>query len=335
MDTRLLDMLHDAADHRHFPVADRIDIHLDGILQEFVDQHRMFLDGPADCLHEIPDALIGVDNAHIPAAEDIGGPDNHRIADPLGGGQRLFQGVGRVVFRLTEVQLLQELLETLAVFRPVDGVGRGADDLDPGLLQRYGQVERGLAAELDDDPVRFFQVDDVQDILPGQRLEVEFVRGVVVGGDRLRVRVDHDRFDADLSQRKGRMHTAVIELDSLADPVRAAAQNHDLFPVADLGLVFHLVGGIAVRGVGFEFRSAGIHQLVDRQHPQLFAQMHGHRFRMSRSERKSACRKIPLPCISAENPRPAPGNRAAGSVASVSTICFRLCRNQGSIRVSS
>ena len=199
MDTRLFDMLHDAADHGHCPVADGIHVHFNGVLQKLVDQHRMLLHGSGHGLHEVPDTLIGVDNTHIPASQDIGGADDHRITDPLRCSEGLIQGVGRVIFRLTEVQFLQELLKPLPVFRPVDGVGRGADNLDPGLFQGDGQIERGLAAELDDDPVRPFQVDDIQDILAGQGLEVEFIRGVVVGGDRLRVGVDHDRLDADLS----------------------------------------------------------------------------------------------------------------------------------------
>jgi hypothetical protein len=58
------------------------------------------------------------------------------------------------VGRLAQAELLQELLEALAVFGPVDGVGLGADDRHAGLGQAHGQVERGLAAELDDHPVR-------------------------------------------------------------------------------------------------------------------------------------------------------------------------------------
>ncbi len=113
---------------------------------------------------------------------------------------------------------------------------------------------------------------DVEDILEGQRFEVELVRGVVVGGDGLGIGVDHDRLDADLAQGEGGMDAAVVELDALADAVRPAAEDDDLLAVAAHRLVLFLVGRIVVGGVGFEFGGAGVDQLVDRQDPELFAQ---------------------------------------------------------------
>ncbi len=49
---------------------------------------------------------------------------------------------------------MQKLLEALAVFGKVDGVGRGAEDRDALGFQRVGEFQRGLAAELDDDAVQ-------------------------------------------------------------------------------------------------------------------------------------------------------------------------------------
>ena len=40
MHARLLDVLHDAADHDVGPVAYRVDIDLDGIVEKTVEQHR-------------------------------------------------------------------------------------------------------------------------------------------------------------------------------------------------------------------------------------------------------------------------------------------------------
>ena len=45
------------------------------------------------------------------------------------------------------------MLEAVAVLGEVDGVGRGAEDRDVGLLQRLGELERRLSAELHDDAV--------------------------------------------------------------------------------------------------------------------------------------------------------------------------------------
>ena len=62
----------------------------------------------------------------------------------------------------------------------------------------------------------------------GQRLEVEAVGGVVVGRHRLRVAVDHDGLVAGLAQRETGVAAAIVELDALADAVRAAAEDDDL-----------------------------------------------------------------------------------------------------------
>jgi hypothetical protein len=119
-----------------------------------------------------------------------------------------------------------------AVFDRVDA---GADDRHAGRGQRPGQVQRRLPAELHDHAIGLHAVADVQHVLGGQRLEEQQVAGVVVGADRLGVRVDHDRLDAHLAQREAGMAAAVVELDSLADAIRAAAENHDPFLVGLLG----------------------------------------------------------------------------------------------------
>ena len=78
---------------------------------------------------------------------------------------------------------------------------------------------------------------DREHVLGGQRLEVEAVGGVVVGRDRLRVAVDHHRVAAELARGHRRVHAAVVELDPLADPVRAGAEDDDrvALAAADLG----------------------------------------------------------------------------------------------------
>jgi hypothetical protein len=80
-------------------------------------------------------------------------------------------------------------------------------------------------------PDRLLDAHDLQHVLQGQRLEVEAVRGVVVGGDGFRVAVDHDGLVPVLAQRQRRVHAAVVELDALADAVGTAAQHHDLLAV--------------------------------------------------------------------------------------------------------
>jgi hypothetical protein len=115
--------------------------------------------------------------------------------------------------------------------RSIDST-RGADDGDAVGLESGGEVERRLAAELDDDAVGLFLVADVEHVLERERLEEKFVAGVVVGRDGLGVRVDHDGLVPDFLQREGGVDATVVELDALADAVRAAAEDHDLLLVA-------------------------------------------------------------------------------------------------------
>ncbi len=115
-------------------------------------------------------------------------------------------------------------------------------------------------------------------VLGGQRLEIEPVRGVVVGRHRLRIAVDHDGLEAGLVQRIGGVDAAIVELDALADAVRAAAEDDHLALSRRLGLAFGrvfavaLVAGIHVgRGRG-ELGGAGVDALVDRADARAAAQ---------------------------------------------------------------
>ena len=97
-----------------------------------------------------------------------------------------------------------------------------------------------------------------------QRLEVQPVDGVVVGRDRLRVAVDHDRLEPLFAQREGGVTAAVVELDALADAVRAAAEDDDLLPRRRVRLALLLVGAVEVRRERLELGRAGVDALVGR-----------------------------------------------------------------------
>ena len=80
-------------------------------------------------------------------------------------------------------------------------------------------------------PTGSLGLDDVHDVLVGERLEVEAVGRVVVGRHRLGVAVDHDRLEAGVAQGEAGVDAAVVELDALADAVGPGAEDHDLRPV--------------------------------------------------------------------------------------------------------
>ena len=167
-----------------------------------------------------------------------------------------------------QVRLGQHLAERAALLGQVDRLRAGAHDRHPGVLEGLGQPQRGLPAELDDhagDRAGLaFGVHDLEHVLAGQRLEVEPVGGVVVGGDGLGVAVDHDRLVARVRQRHRRVHAGVVELDALADPVRTAAQDQHRRPGPRLHLGLVVVGAVVVRRPGGELGRAGVDRLVDR-----------------------------------------------------------------------
>ena len=110
-------------------------------------------------------------------------------------------------------------------------------------------------------------------ILKRERFEVESVAGVVISRDGLRVAVDHYRLEAVLMERERGVTAAVIELNSLPDAVRSAAQDDDFLLLRWRGFVFFLVGRIQVRGIAFEFCGAGVHALVHRADVMFLAQV--------------------------------------------------------------
>jgi len=245
-------------------VADRVDVQLGRVAEELVDQDRVLLGGLDGLLDTGLQAALVVDDPHRAAAEDERRPDQQRIPELAGDLQRVLIAGGRIALRLEQAELLDELVEALAVLGQIDAVGRGADDLDAGLLQGHGQLQRRLAAELDDDAVGLLLLDDGHHVFESERLEVQPVRRVVVRADRLGVAVDHDRLDADLLERKGGMAAAVVELDALPDPVGSAAKDHDLAPRGRFCLALALIRRVQVRRGGLELGAAGVDHLVDR-----------------------------------------------------------------------
>src|SRR5271165_1944346 len=100
-------------------------------------------------------------------------------------------------------------------------------------IERLSELQGGLAAELNDHALDLavggFLLDDRKHILRRKRLEIEPVRGIVVGGDRFRIAIDHNGLIAGFRQRKSGVAAAIIEFNSLPNPVRAAAKYDDLF----------------------------------------------------------------------------------------------------------
>ena len=204
-----------------------------------------------------------------------------------------------------QLELIEQQLEAVAVLGEVDRVRRGAEDRHVGLLQRLGELERRLAAELHDHAVqravRPLGVDDLEHVLRRQRLEIEPVGGVVVGRHRLGIAVDHDGLVAGLAQREAGVAAAIVELDALADAVRAAAEDDDLLPVRGLRLVGdgagerRLVGRVHVGGGRGELGRAGVDALEHRAHAERAPRRRHVGLGALRQHRQAARRRSPSP----------------------------------------
>ena len=187
---------------------------------------------------------------------------------------------GDAALGLLQLELLDQRLEAVAVLGEVDGVGDvpriGTPAFSSGSASFSGVWPPNCTMTPLSVPLDCSTCDDLQHVLGGQRLEVEPVGGVVVGGDGLGVAVDHDGLEAGLREREAGMAAAVVELDALADAVGSAAEDDDLVRArtgrprttatsAPTGPAA-LVGGVHVGGGRGELGRAGVDALEDGPH---------------------------------------------------------------------
>ena len=83
MDARVLDVLHDPADHDAFAIGERVHVTFKRVLEESIDEDRPFLRYSRRRCEVFLERMRVVDDLHGAPAEDIRRPDEHRIADPL------------------------------------------------------------------------------------------------------------------------------------------------------------------------------------------------------------------------------------------------------------
>ena len=277
-------MLQDAADVYLFAIAQGVDVGLDRTLQEAVQVHRVVGANARSLGHVIAQMLGIVGDHHAAAAQHIARAHQQRIADVRGHGLGLLKRGGLARRRVHNAQLVEQSGEALAVLGKVDGIGLGAHNVHAALLEHARQLKRSLAAERHHDAVGALDIDNVHDVLVGERLKVQTVGRVIVGRDGLGIAVDHDGLKAASRQCVARVHAAVIELDTLANAVGAGAQDHRLGLVRRRGLVgSHALLGIRARAVDVlvrlvvvlrgarKLRSAGIDRLHAGNHAQTLA----------------------------------------------------------------
>src|ERR1700730_1389019 len=154
----------------------------------------------------------------------------------------------------------------LPVLCHLDTLRLGTDDIDTVRLQGRREVQRCLTAKLYDRSPALLLLIDVQYIFQGQRLKIEFVAGIVVGRDRLRIRVYHHSLESFLFERERGVDATVIKLDSLSDAIWSATKYHHPAAVSFPNLILLSVGGVIVWGVSFKLGRESIDEPVGRQY---------------------------------------------------------------------
>ena len=229
-------------------VADGVDVDLDRVVQEPVEQHRRIVRHLHRLAHVALEVALLVHDLHRAAAEHVRRAHHHRIADLLAPPRSPRPRCARCRWAAAAARAGAASAGSARGPRRVDHVGRRADDRHAVRLEVARELERRLAAELHDHArtaSRRATISSTSSSVSGSKYSRS--RGVVVGRHGLRVAVDHDGLEAVFAQRQRRVHAAVVELDALADAVRAAAEDDHLLAVGRARLALVLVRRVHVR----------------------------------------------------------------------------------------
>ena len=138
------------------PSRDRVDVDLDRVLEELVDEDRAARARPATAfVHVAVERLVVVDDLHRAAAEHVARPHEHRVADAARDLDGLADGRGDAVLGLAQAELARgsSLNCSRSSARSIDSAEVPMIGT-PACSRPRGEVERRLAAELDDDALR-------------------------------------------------------------------------------------------------------------------------------------------------------------------------------------
>ena len=238
MDSRRFDVLHQTTDnHSTGVIAERVHVHLNGIFEVLVNQHRMVWLHLHGFAHVAVEFLFVEHHLHGSSAQDVGGTHDDWIAHPRRHGPCLLLTACQAIAGLADVQIPEDGFELFAVLGPVDRFRRGAPDAGAGCAplstikpaqQGNREFQRRLSTELHHHAIGTLRFDHIENVLQGERFEVEAVAGVVISGHRFRIAVHHHRGDPLILPCKGGMAAAVVEFDPLPDPVGSTTEDHHL-----------------------------------------------------------------------------------------------------------
>jgi hypothetical protein len=128
-------------------VGQDLDFDVARVLEEFLHVHRRIAKRSTRLglghLHRIDQRRLGVHHAHAAPTAAARGLDDDRIAHRLGDAADLHRVVGQFAFRARHAghaRLDHGLLGRHLVAHDADGLGRGADELEPAFFHPLGKV---------------------------------------------------------------------------------------------------------------------------------------------------------------------------------------------------
>ena len=133
------------------------------------------------------------------------------------------------------MQLFHRVLEQLAVLGAVDGIGLAGQQAHAAAVQKavagqfHAEVQAHLAAQVGQDGIGLFLLDDALDDLGGQGLDIDMIGNVGVGHNSSGVRVDQHGLDALGFQGTAGLGAGVVKLGCLADDDGAGTDDQHLF----------------------------------------------------------------------------------------------------------
>ena len=207
-----------------------------------LDQHLTHpgeVDAP---VRDFPQGRLIIGDAAAGAAQGIGRPHDHRVADLVGKGHSGLHTFHHVRRDAGLADGFHAVLEALTVLRLMDGFGAGAQQAHPVLLQRavlvegHSQVQPRLPAQGGQNGIGPLPLDHLGDGRHVQRLDVHMVGDVLVGHDGGGVGVDQHHLHPFLLQGPAGLGSGVVELSGLADHNGTGAKDQNLF---DVGVFRH------------------------------------------------------------------------------------------------
>ena len=157
MNAGALDVFHDAWQQTIDAVGNHIDF---GFFAHhvFIDQQRLIGRDFGGGLHIGTQVGFRINDFHRAPAQHITWPHQNRITDAVGDINRRIECCHSRAFGLGNAEFNQQFIEAVAVFGKVDGIELSSEDFNSGIVQRLGQIDRGLSAKLNDDAQGLFAV---------------------------------------------------------------------------------------------------------------------------------------------------------------------------------